>query len=100
LYKFRRAEDSNTTDYTYAFDENQVWINSFGHGWYPASGPEPDEESDYSKNPRQTVFPLYGGRQQKVDLGERSGVMIISAQPAKSPKVAKTSPTAKRPKAE
>jgi hypothetical protein len=26
-------EDSNTTDYAYAWDEGRVWITYFGHGW-------------------------------------------------------------------
>jgi len=93
-------EDSNTTDYAYAFDEGQVWINCFGHGWYRAAGPEPDEESDYYEVPRQTVFPLYGGQQQKIDLGERSGLLVISAQTPKAAKLPKPKSPAKRLKAD
>ena len=93
-------EDSNTTDYAYAFDENRVWINCFGHGWYSATGSAPAEEGDYYKTPSQTVFPLYGGRQPKLDLGDRSGLLVISAQLPKAVKSPKPKASTKRPKAE
>lgn len=30
-------DDSNTTDYSYAFDEGKVWGTCFGRGWWQAN---------------------------------------------------------------
>lgn len=38
------SEDSQTTDYAYAWDDGKVWVSPFGHGWHDRS-PE-DEEWD------------------------------------------------------
>jgi len=65
-------DDSHTTDYAYAFDGGTVWAASFGHGWFPASGDEPDEEASLPP----CVFPDMKAI-QNVTLGKRSGVMIF-----------------------
>jgi hypothetical protein len=66
--------DSHTTDYAYAFDGGAVWAASFGHGWFPATGDEPDEDSEADLPP--CVFPDMTAI-QSVTLGKRSGVMIF-----------------------
>ena len=66
-------EDSRTTDYAYAFDGGQVWGSCFGHEWFAATEPEPDDED----TPKTAEFPDMTQR-QNVTLGKRSGVTFIS----------------------
>lgn len=66
-------ENSQTTDYAYAFDEGLVWASNFSHGWWKAREEQPEREEDECK----VEFPDMKAR-QKVTLGPRSGVLIIS----------------------
>lgn len=69
-------EDSQTTDYAYAFEGGKVWGSCFGGPWFDPLKPEPEyEELEDSK---KVPFPNMKSR-QKVTLGERSGVLVISA---------------------
>ncbi len=65
-------DDSGTTDYTYAFDGDQVWVSAFGTEWFLATEPEPDEED----RPETAIFPDMTAK-QNVTFGKRSGVIII-----------------------
>lgn len=65
-------DDSNTTDYAYAFDEGRVWGTCFGHGWWPA-----DQEPEDSPSEKIADWPNMKDRQQ-VARGNRSGLIIIS----------------------
>ena len=65
--------DSNTTDYAYAFEEGQVWAIGFGYlPWFEADGEEPELDDSGSK----ADFPDMSAV-QNVTLGKRSGVMIV-----------------------
>ncbi len=64
-------DDSGTTDYAYAFDGGQVWVSPFGHEWFPAKEPQPEE-----RGPETAIFPDMTGR-KNVTLGKRSGIIII-----------------------
>lgn len=63
-------EDSNTTDYSYAFD-GSVWGSGFGHGWWPVN-----EEPEESPEEKTCVFPNMKER-QKVQWGKKSGVIVV-----------------------
>lgn len=52
-------EDSNTTDYTYAWDQG-VWMSHFGSAWRDAKGPEcaePYDDCTHLQKDVQLVFP-------------------------------------------
>lgn len=66
-------EDSRTTDYAYAYEKGRVWASAFGHKWFDPQRKEPDT----SEGEKVAVFPNMKAR-QKVTLGKRSGVTIIS----------------------
>jgi len=67
-------EDSQTTDYAYAFETDTVYASCFGSGWWKAAAEEPD----YAKLDRKAaIFPNMKDR-QNVTLGKRSGVIIVS----------------------
>lgn len=65
-------EDSRTTDYAYAFDGDRVWVSPFGHEWFDARTPAPQEDT-----PKTAVFPDMTARARPV-LGKRSGTIVIS----------------------
>lgn len=48
-------EDSQTTDYAYAFENGQVWVSNYGHAWFKADEPQPEAEGD-----EVAVFPRMG----------------------------------------
>lgn len=66
-------EDSRTTDFSYSFDEGNVWVSCFDNQWLtldnlPKGGPaSPGPNGDF---PDMKAV-------QKVDLGKRSGIMIL-----------------------
>jgi hypothetical protein len=63
-------DDSNTTDYAYAFDGDTVWISGFGCEWFRMAEDEPEESGTQ-------VFPNMRDRQNiRTDKG--SGAIFIS----------------------
>lgn len=70
-------DNSQTTDYAYAFDEGRVLASCFGGTWFcPAAGEQdPDDFGGLTK----AIFPNMKAR-QKVTFGERSG-LIVAASP-------------------
>jgi len=76
-------EDSCTTDYSYAWDGDRLYISSFGRAWedvgeYEASAEQyadPDQD-DPEDRPKTAVFPNMKER-QNVTFGARSGVIIV-----------------------
>jgi hypothetical protein len=66
-------DNSQTTDYAYAWDEHKVWASCFGGRWYRANDPQLTEDDIVSK---EAVFPDMTSR-KKVTLGKRSGVLVI-----------------------
>ena len=71
-------DDSRTTDYAYAFEDGKVWASSFGHEWFDPLLPQPiDEyvEGDWEKK-QVAIFPNMSAI-KKVNLGKRSGIMIV-----------------------
>jgi hypothetical protein len=65
--------DSRTTDYAYAIDDGKVWASCFGHRWFIATGPAPDDDMDDGK---VAEFPNMEDR-KNVATGDRSGTIII-----------------------
>lgn len=73
-------ENSQTTDYAYAYDEGSVWGSCFGHDWFLVSAGEPEEDDDAPYNSTKTaVFPNMKNR-QNVTLGRRSGVIVVGPE--------------------
>lgn len=66
-------DDSNTTDYAYAFDDGRVWGSSFGRTWFLAAADEPEDDDGTS---RSQDFPNMKGR-KAVTFGPRSGVIVF-----------------------
>ena len=69
-------EDSQTTDYAYAFDKGKVWGSGFGGKWFDAGKPEPENEDGSDKS---ALFPNMKSK-QNVTLGPRSGLFIVTAR--------------------
>jgi hypothetical protein len=67
-------EDSNTTDYAYAFDDGCVWASCFGSPWWKAADKEPEDHDE--QEGEKPVFPNMKDK-QNVTLGKRSGVIVI-----------------------
>lgn len=67
-------DDSNTTDFAYAFDGDRVWRTCFGYGWVEATADEP--EDDDRERPPKVEFPDMSDK-KAVTWGPRSGLLII-----------------------
>ncbi len=65
-------DDSNTTDYAYAFDDGKVW--AWSHRWFLAKDHAPDPEDDDVAE--SAVFPDMSDR-RNVTLGKRSGIILL-----------------------
>lgn len=77
-------EDSNTTDYAYAFEDGVVYGNRFGHGWWPVLDGEAHQQSgdceEDCKGPHQpdakpTPFPKMST--DTATMGPRSGMLLL-----------------------
>lgn len=69
-------DNSQTTDYAYAFEGGEVHASCFGHQWFDPKADEPSvEEGDNDGKP--TSFPDMRGR-QNLNLGPQSGVIVVS----------------------
>jgi hypothetical protein len=66
-------DDSQTTDFAYAFDEGKVWASCFGTEWFL---PTPDGEMPEKPGTKAAIFPNMKHR-KNVTLGKRSGVIGI-----------------------
>lgn len=67
-------DNSQTTDYSYAFEADKVYASRFGHTWFDPLEPE----SDYDRTEAKVEFPDMSGV-KSVTLGERSGLLIITS---------------------
>jgi len=61
-------DDSQTTDYAYAFDGGQTWVACFGHGWLDAADAAGNER-EFPEGPKVS-FPNMTSR-QAVTFGRR-----------------------------
>lgn len=68
-------EDSQLTDYSYAFDNGKVWASCFGYPWFDPLYPESDERNEEIERP---IFPDMSDR-QNVTLWKRSGLLVFTA---------------------
>jgi len=68
-------DNSQTTDYAYAFEGGKVWASPFGHDWFDASGVEPSDDGWRQKT---ATFPDMSDR-KAMTLGARSGLIVISS---------------------
>jgi hypothetical protein len=64
-------EDSHTTDYAYAYEKGKIYASCYGSAWFNPLRPPEDPKDG------QVVFPNMKAR-QKVTLGPRSGIIVIS----------------------
>lgn len=68
-------DDSNTTDYSYAFDEGCVWVTCFGHGWDRYDQYDHEDERDRPK----VSFPDMSRFRQTARAGDnRSGLLSFN----------------------
>lgn len=66
-------DDSNTTDYAYAFDGDHVWASGFGCDWFdPLNDEEPNESGPQA-------FPNMRDRRNMPLGSNRSGAIILTA---------------------
>lgn len=73
-------ENSQTTDYAYAYDGGSVWVSCFGREWSPAATYEQLTEDEHEAlGKKAAVFPDMTDR-QAVTLGPRSGVLILGVK--------------------
>lgn len=73
-------EDSRTTDYAYCFVDCKVLCYLFGHGPVDIGKPFCNSDGDFLRGlHKKAKFPDMTAR-QKVTLGERSGLMFLSAE--------------------
>lgn len=66
-------EDSQTTDYAYAFDGERVWVSRYGREWF-----NPQEEQPEHDSGKVAVFPNMKDR-AAVTFGKRSGLIVLGA---------------------
>ena len=65
-------DDSQTTDYAYAFEKGWVYAVYFGHRWFcPQKGEEEPDVDGY-----EAIFPDMSDR-KNVTLGPRSGLIVL-----------------------
>lgn len=70
-------KDSGTTDYSYAWDGDQIYISNYGSAWQDKEEHDRREaQEDPPELPESAVFPNMEDR-QNVTLGQRSGVIIV-----------------------
>ena len=65
-------DNSQTTDYSYSFDDGRVYYSVFGHCWRPVGDISDDDEMDGDK----VEFPDMSD-QKAMTLGPRSGLIVI-----------------------
>lgn len=68
-------DDSNTTDYAYAFDAGQVWGHAYS--WFVLSDGEPDDDEVPIGVGSPSTFPNMADR-KNVRLDGGSGLIIVS----------------------
>lgn len=72
-------DDSQLTDYSYAFDGGKVWASNFGYGWFdPSTGGYEERCSKKTGERKSAIFPDMS-KIKDVTLSERSG-LIVTAQ--------------------
>lgn len=67
-------DDSQTTDYAYAFSDGRVIASCFGGEWFDPKSPEPDDTSS-----GKVEFPDMKDR-KAITLGKRSGLMFFETK--------------------
>lgn len=69
-------EDSQTTDYAYAFEDGGVHYSHFGYAWHThADGPTPSEWIDEGS----AIFPNMADRTKVQLSGPKSGLIVVTA---------------------
>lgn len=67
-------DDSHTTDYSHAFEDNKVWATCFGYFWFDPLGEYPDRDDET----KHTVFPDMSARKNVQRSGPGSGLIVVS----------------------
>jgi hypothetical protein len=69
-------DDSNTTDYAYAFENGAVYASSFGYTWFPVHLDAPHCGEPEESGSKGQPFPDMTAR-KAVTYGPRSGVIVL-----------------------
>lgn len=72
-------EDSRTTDYAYAYDEDTLFVSCFGYGWKTwnqVTALDDEEDPWTDEKGEDDMFPNMKDR-QKVAFDKRSGALFI-----------------------
>lgn len=70
-------ENSQTTDFSYTFENGHCWASPFGHGWY--NDPIEAESGEKFENDPKVEFPDMTSRKQVAEVGsKKSGIMVFS----------------------
>lgn len=69
-------ENSQTTDYAYAFDGGKVWASCFGYAWFDPLQHEPEVDEDAAK---PTVFTTMNTA-NFARSGHRSGLIVLTSK--------------------
>lgn len=71
-------DDSNTTDYAYAWDGGKVWASCFGGPWFDPTDPAQRDAED-AEGPKPE-FPDMSARRVTVESGPRSGLLVVCVE--------------------
>jgi hypothetical protein len=77
-------ENSATTDYAYAFEDDGVWVSRFGRVWVRADQPEPSEYDENDNEipdfwPKGNPAELFPDMTELMNVtwGKRSGLIVV-----------------------
>jgi hypothetical protein len=74
-------ENSQTTDYSYAFDGGRVWASCFGHEWFDPLLPESDGDDEEEESSAKVPFPNMATDRVAMPGSKRSGMFVVTAEP-------------------
>jgi hypothetical protein len=72
-------DDSQTTDFAYAFDAGEVHAACFGRGWFNPRAAEVDGGGEDTQQLPQVPFPRMTERRQLALDSQRSGLIVLGA---------------------
>jgi hypothetical protein len=67
-------DDSNTTDYAYAFDNEKVYASCFGSNWFD---PLDEDEDVIDKATEESIFPNMKDKSNVQLSGNKSGLIVV-----------------------
>lgn len=71
-------QNSQTTDYAYAFEGEKVYASSFGYDWFdPTKEQTEDDHEERDAKGKVAVFPDMSAAKQREKFGAHSGVIVL-----------------------